>query len=42
MTTSANQTSEYEPPQVYDLGKVVEVTHGCGSGNNDAIGQGYS
>jgi hypothetical protein len=32
----------YEPPTVFDAGKVVVVTHGSGSGSSDASGQSFS
>ena len=31
--------SRYEPPTVFDAGKVVVVTHGCASGSEDLAGQ---
>jgi hypothetical protein len=42
VSASSDEPREYESPEVYDLGAVVAVTHGCGKGSDDAIGQGFS
>ncbi|WP_439660743.1 lasso RiPP family leader peptide-containing protein [Lentzea sp. HUAS TT2] len=36
------QISLYEPPAVFDAGKVVQVTRGSSSGSGDASGQSFS
>ncbi|GLZ29048.1 hypothetical protein Lesp02_12380 [Lentzea sp. NBRC 105346] len=35
------QIVDYEPPAVFDAGKVSAVTHGNSSGSNDANGRGH-
>jgi len=32
----------YEPPAVFDAGKVVVVTHGSGNGRSDDSGQSFN
>ncbi|MFD4643393.1 lasso RiPP family leader peptide-containing protein [Lentzea sp. NPDC058436] len=36
------QISRYEPPAVFDAGKVVVVTRGSASGSGDASGQSFN
>ncbi len=40
ITPSGDSSTDYEVPQVLDLGSVFEVTRGSSSGGSDSNGQG--